>query len=114
VPKANEGASIREALVPMSKAGLGFVNVVNDQDAVTGVFTDGDLRRVLDRDVDIKRVKLSTVMAREFVKIHVNQLAAQAVDLMDKHKVSAMPVVDDEARLVGAVNMRMLLQAGVV
>ena len=114
VPKANEGASIREALVPMSKAGLGFVNVVNDQDAVTGVFTDGDLRRVLDRDVDIKRVKLSTVMAREFVKIHVNQLAAQAVELMDKHKVSAMPVVDDEARLVGAVNMRMLLQAGVV
>jgi len=88
--------------------------VVNDQDAVTGVFTDGDLRRVLDRDVDIKRAKLSTYMVRDFVKINANQLAAQAVDLMEKHKVSAMPVVDDDARLVGAVNMRMLLQAGLV
>jgi len=114
VPRAKEGDSIREALVPMSKAGLGFVNVVDDQDALTGVFTDGDLRRVLDRDVDIKRAKLSTYMVRDFVKINANQLAAQAVDLMEKHKVSAMPVVDDEARLVGAVNMRMLLQAGVV
>lgn len=114
VPRAKECDSIREALVPMSKAGLGFVNVVDDQDAVMGVFTDGDLRRVLDRDVDIKRAKLSTHMAREFVKINASQLAAQAVDLMEKHKVSAMPVVDDDARLVGAVNMRMLLQAGVV
>ena len=72
-----------------------FVNVVDDQDALTGVFTDGDLRRVLDRDVDIKRAKLSTYMVRDFVKINANQLAAQAVDLMEKHKVSAMPVVDD-------------------
>ncbi len=114
VPTASENATIREALVNMSRAGLGFVNVLNDAGALVGVFTDGDLRRALDGDLDIKSVSLGAVIARDFVTIKASRLAVEAVELMDQHKISSMPVVDDAGRLVGAVNMRLLLQAGVV
>jgi len=114
IPIAMESATIREALVNMSRASLGFVNVLNRDQQLVGVFTDGDLRRALDSDLDIKSVSLGTVAAREFVAIRASRLAVEAVELMEQHKVSSMPVVDDEGRLVGAVNMRLLLQAGVV
>lgn len=114
VPLARQDTTIRDSLVVMSKAGLGFVNVLDADGALVGVFTDGDLRRALDRDVDIKRETLATVMARRFVTARSTQLAAEAVELMDQHKISAMPVLDHDGKLVGSVNMRLLLQAGVV
>ena len=114
VPTARASTTIREALVSMSKAGLGFVNVLDGSDALVGVFTDGDLRRALDRDIDIKRESLCAVMAREFVTVKNAQLAVEAVELMEQHKISALPVVNDLGNLVGALNMRLLLQAGVV
>jgi arabinose-5-phosphate isomerase len=114
VPTARDTTTIREALVSMSKAGLGFVNVLDARDVLVGVFTDGDLRRALDRDVDIKRETLDTVMAKRFVTVRASQLAVEAVELMDQHKISAMPVLDLAGALVGSVNMRLLLQAGVV
>lgn len=114
VPTTLESATIREALVNMSRAGLGFVNVLNEKRVLVGVFTDGDLRRALDGDLDIKSVSLGSVIARKFVTINASRLAVEAVKLMEQHKISSMPVVDDEGLLVGAVNMRLLLQAGVV
>lgn len=114
LPTARDTTTIREALVGMSKAGLGFVNVLDAREALVGVFTDGDLRRVLDRDIDIKRESLVAVMAREFTTVKASQLAVEAVELMVQHKISGLPVVDDTGRLVGSLNMRLLLQAGVV
>lgn len=114
VPIARDSTTIREALVGMSKAGLGFVNVLDEKDALVGVFTDGDLRRALDRDIDIKREPLAAVMARKFTTVKASQLAVEAVELMEQYKISGLPVVDDAGRLVGALNMRLLLQAGVV
>jgi arabinose-5-phosphate isomerase len=114
VPTARDSTTIREALVGMSTAGLGFVNVLDARDSLVGVFTDGDLRRALDRDVDIKRETLDTVMAKRFVTVRASQLAVEAVELMGQHKISGMPVLSPAGALVGAVNMRMLLQAGVV
>ncbi len=114
VPRAQRDTTIRDSLVIMSKAGLGFVNVLDGEGKLVGVFTDGDLRRALDRDVDIKRETLDTVMAKRFVTVRASQLAVEAVELMDQHKISAMPVLDPAGALVGSVNMRLLLQAGVV
>ena len=105
---------IKDALFIMSKAAMGFVMVVDENSRPIGVFTDGDLRRCLDRDVDIKAVPISDVMIRSFVSISEDLLAAAAVDLMEKHKVSALPVLHADGTLAGAVNMRQLLQAGVV
>jgi arabinose-5-phosphate isomerase len=114
IPVGRDTTTIREALIIMSKAGLGFISVLDARDALVGVFTDGDLRRALDRDIDIKRESLTMVMARKFVTVKVSQLAVEAVELMEQHKISVLPVVDDAGRLVGALNMRLLLQAGVV
>lgn len=114
VPTVHEHATIREALVAMSRAGLGFVNVLDGGGRLRGVFTDGDLRRVLDRDVDIKTEPMGAVMVTRFVGVRATQLAVEAVELMEQHKISAMPVVDENGALVGAINMRLLLQAGVV
>ena len=114
VPTARDTATIREALVGMSKAGLGFVNVLDAKDSLVGVFTDGDLRRALDRDIDIKHEPLAAVMAHKFTTVKVSQLAVEAVELMEHYKISGLPAVDDAGRLVGALNMRLLLQAGVV
>jgi arabinose-5-phosphate isomerase len=114
IPVAREDATVREALVDMSRAGLGFINVLDGNGRLTGVFTDGDLRRALDRDIDIKTQAVRTVMNRGFVTMQASQLAIEAVELMEQHKVSGLPVVDRSSSLVGAVNMRLLLQAGVV
>jgi arabinose-5-phosphate isomerase len=114
IPVARCIDMIRDALVVMSKSGLGFVNVLNSDESLIGVFTDGDLRRALDRDVDIKNERLEAVMSRKFITVTATQLAVEAVSVMEETKVSCLPVVDKFGKLAGALNMRMLLQAGVV
>jgi arabinose-5-phosphate isomerase len=114
VPTAQHNMTIRDSLVVMSKSGLGFVNVLGGDGKLVGVFTDGDLRRALDRDIDIKQVTVESVMIRRFITVRASQLAVEAVELMEHHKISAMPVMSDHGKLAGAINMRLLLQAGVV
>lgn len=113
-PAVLEETTVRDALNSMSKGGLGFVSVLDGNQVVTGVFTDGDLRRALDRDLDIRSTKISSAMVRSFVSVRPDQLAVEAVDVMEKRKVSAVPVCGPDGRLLGALNMRLLLQAGVV
>lgn len=114
VPVVPLGTSIRTAIGEMSRAALGFVNVADDKNHLLGIFTDGDLRRTLDREIDIKMTPIDGVMAKKFVVAHPQQLAVEAIDLMEQHKISSIPIVDEDNMLVGAINMRILLQAGVV
>jgi len=114
VPIIQQNLVVKDALYAMSQGGMGFVVIVNADSQVIGVFTDGDLRRCLDKDIDIKTTFINDVMVKVFATIRANQLAVEAVDLMEKHKISALPVLDEEGKLVGALNMRQLLQAGVV
>jgi len=105
---------IKDSLIVMSKGAMGFVIVVDDNQRPIGVFTDGDLRRLLDRDVDIKNTRIHEVMTKAFISVKANILAVAAVDLMERNKVSSLPVVDDAGFVVGALNMRQILQAGVI
>jgi arabinose-5-phosphate isomerase len=114
VPTSAATDTVREALVAMSGGGLGFTNVVDAQRRVIGIFTDGDLRRALDGDIDIRATVMASVAKRDFVTVRPDALAVEAVDLMERRKISSMPVLDADGRLVGALNMRLLLQAGVV
>jgi arabinose-5-phosphate isomerase len=98
----------------MSKGGMGFLIVTDDARRAVGVFTDGDLRRCLDRDLDIKTALIDDVMIRNFSAVEADQLAVEAVNLMENQKVSALPVIDGERRVVGAINMRQLLRAGII
>jgi arabinose-5-phosphate isomerase len=114
VPRTSVTSTVRESLVEMSRGGLGFVNVLDASGTLVGVYTDGDLRRTLDRDVDIRTTPLEAVMTRRFTTVLPEQLAVEAVELMEHRRISAVPVVDGSRVLVGALNMRMLLDAGVV
>ena len=114
VPRVGTEQTVSRALVEMTRSRLGMTTVVDDGDRVLGVFTDGDLRRTLARDIDMKRTRIDSVMTRDCITVPPEMLAAEAVHLMQQHAINALPVVDDAGRLIGALNMHDLLRAGVL
>lgn len=112
-PTASEDTLIRDSLVVMSKSGLGFIIALNSN-KVKGIFTDGDLRRCLESGVDISITPLSKVMSKNFHLINEEDYAVDAINLMEKNKINSLPVVDKLEVLTGAINMRQLLQSGVI
>lgn len=114
IPVVSEDADLRAALLEMTAKGLGMTAVVNDQQVLVGVFTDGDLRRALDHDEDPRGLSVRDVMTRNGKTITRGMLAAEAMKLMETHKINGLFVLDDDQRVVGALNMHDLLRAGVV
>lgn len=114
LPIILDDASIADALMEMTSKGLGMTAVVNSKKALTGVFTDGDLRRMLDRALDIHQHSIREVMTVDPVVISSGHLAAEALQIMEKKKINGLIIVDAENTPVGALNMHDLLRAGVV
>jgi arabinose-5-phosphate isomerase len=114
VPRTSPETSIRACLSEMSRGGIGVVGVTDADNVLLGVFTDGDIRRVLDGNVDIFNTPISSAMTRNPTAMKAHQLAAEAAEVMERRKISAIPVIDDAGKLVGAFNMRILLRSGVV
>ncbi len=115
LPRVSDSASLSEALLEMSRKGLGMTTVVDDSGQLVGIFTDGDLRRLLDHDeIPLKSTAISQVMTRHFTAATAQMLAAEALPLMESRRINSLPVVDGAGRLVGAFNMHDLLRAGVV
>jgi arabinose-5-phosphate isomerase len=115
VPIVGTGATLGEAIVAMSGKGMGMTAVVDDAGRVAGIFTDGDLRRCLDRTLDVARVKVADVMTRTPRTIAPDRLAIDCVDLMEAvPKVTVLLVADDDRRLVGALHLHDLFRARVV
>ena len=113
LPVVNDNVSLVDALMEMSNKGLGVTAVVDGQGKLAGVFTDGDLRRAIDQGVDVYNVKVGSLMTGGCKTVGPDELAAEALRLMETHKINALLVVEGE-RLVGALNMHDLLRAGVV
>jgi arabinose-5-phosphate isomerase len=113
VPRVGPGTPLARGLVEMSRKGLGMTVVAGDDSRVLGVFT-GDLRRALDARVDVHAATMQDVMTRRCRTIGPRELAAEAVHVMETHRITALPVVDDTGALVGALNVHDLLRAGVV
>jgi arabinose-5-phosphate isomerase len=115
IPQVRETASVSAALKEMTSKGLGMTVIVDDRDRMTGIFTDGDLRRLLDHgEVNIQKLGIAEVMKRSCTCVAPGILAAEALQIMDSKRINALPVLDTEGRLVGALNMHDLLRAGVV
>lgn len=114
IPKVSENALLSEALIEMSQKGLGITTIVDKDENVLGIFTDGDLRRALDSNIDVKTCLVKDVMTKNGKDINANSLAASALALMEKHSINALVVVDDENKLTGILNMHDLLRARVV
>lgn len=114
LPLVSDQASIAEALLEMTQKGMGMTAVHDQHGTLAGVFTDGDLRRMLDRALDVRTHRISEVMTANPVVIEPGHLAAEALQIMEKRKINGLIVVDGNRRPVGALNMHDLLRAGVV
>jgi len=114
VPKVFAHTTLAEGLLEMTRKGLGMTAIVDAADHAIGVFTDGDLRRALDRAADLRATRMDEVMTRHAKTIRATNLAAEAVHLMETHRITALVVVDSNDIVVGALNVHDLLRAGVV
>ena len=114
MPRVSPDVSISEALLEMSSKGMGMTAIVDDSDGVLGIYTDGDLRRTLDRNIDLKKTRIDEVMTRNCKTVDTHDLAAEVLKLMEDHKINGALVTDDDNKLIGALNMHDLLRAGVM
>ena len=113
LPKVDIDESIEKTLIEMTQKSLGMVVVLNPDHTLAGVFTDGDVRRTLEKEISLKE-KISKVMTASCSYVKAHTLAADALALMQQKKISALVVVDDDNHPIGAFNMHDLLQAGII
>ncbi|MGQ4880348.1 KpsF/GutQ family sugar-phosphate isomerase [Billgrantia sp. LNSP4103-1] len=114
LPRVPLGSPLRDALLEITRQGLGFTCVVDEHDRLIGVYTDGDLRRTLDQYQDLSRLTVDDVMTRPGKRIAPDVLAAEAVRVMEDNLITALAVVDDEGHPIGALHMHDLLRSGVI
>lgn len=114
VPRVTADTSLADGLLEMTQKGLGMTAVVDERGRIQGIFTDGDLRRTLDRDVDLRRTSMRDVMTDHGQIVHPDQLAAETVHIMQTKRINGLLVVDEDDKLVGALNIHNLLRAGVM
>lgn len=111
IPTVPPEASVADAIREISRGGLGMTVVVSPERRVLGVFTDGDLRRAVIGHLDLKALSVSDVMTRNPRTLGPERLAAEAVEMMEKHKINQIPVIDGNGLLIGALNMHDLFKA---
>jgi arabinose-5-phosphate isomerase len=114
IPFVSHHATLKEALVEMTRCRLGMTAVLDDQGAHIGLFTDGDLRRTLEHPIDIHHTRITEVMTPGGRVVESGLLAAEALRIMETHKINGLFVVDKAGKLIGALNMHDLLRAGVL
>ncbi len=114
VPAVADATPLREALLEMTRKRLGMTAVTDADGRLVGLFTDGDLRRALDADVDVRTTPIRTVMTPDPRTAPADMLAAEALRMMETEQINGLLVVDDEQRPIGALNMRDLLLARVL
>ncbi|MBI5658727.1 MAG: KpsF/GutQ family sugar-phosphate isomerase [Nitrosomonadales bacterium] len=114
IPAVGFGAMLSDAVLEITRKGLGMTAIVDDAQRVLGIYTDGDLRRTLEKRLDFTATPVNAVMSRDPRSIAPDALAAEAVQIMERHNINQMLVVDADNRLVGALNMHDLLHAKVI
>lgn len=114
LPAVPDSATLAEAVLEISRKGLGITSVLREDGRLVGVYTDGDLRRSLERHVDFRTTRIAEVMTRHPRTVKAERLAAEAVQIMEDNRISQLIVVDDDDRPVGALNMHDLFRAKVI
>ena len=114
IPAVDAELAVSDAILEMTAKKLGMTAVVDEGRKLLGIFTDGDLRRLLAHSIDIHSTPIHQVMTRGCATVEPDRLAAETVRIMEERRISALLVIDDENRLVGALNMHDVLKAGIV
>lgn len=113
IPRVKLGTALSGALLEISSKALGMTTVVDDDGVLQGIFTDGDLRRAIDSGSDIRNAPIEQVMTRNGRTIKPGTMAAEALRIMEDHKITVLVAVDDQRRPVGVIHTHDLLKAGV-
>ena len=114
IPNVKLGASVSDALLEMSQKGLGMTAITDSENRLQGVFTDGDLRRILDDNINIKEASIDKLMTADCIAVSADMLAAEALKLMEEKRINGLIIVDSGHKPIGAMNMHDLLRSGVV
>jgi arabinose-5-phosphate isomerase len=114
VPKVTADVLLSEGLMEMTQKGLGMTAVVDADENILGIFTDGDLRRALDAGVDVRKTAMHEIMHTKCKTTTSDILAAEAVHVMEENKITGLLVTDEDGRLVGALNVHDLFRAGIM
>ena len=114
IPAVNAGVMLRDALLEMTDKGLGMTAIVDDQNSILGIYTDGDLRRTLDAGSDILTTTIHEVMHANCKTTSADVLAAEALHLLEENKITSLLVADDDGKLVGALNIHDLFREGLM
>jgi arabinose-5-phosphate isomerase len=114
IPKVSKDTLLIDALMEMTRKRMGMTTVVNPDQSLIGIFTDGDLRRALDKNIDVHITKIGEVMTTNCKTINQGILAAEAVQIMEQHGITSLVVVDKKRVPLGAIHMHDLLKAGIV
>ena len=114
LPQVKRGTPLKDALLEMTRKGLGMTAVLEDDGTLAGIFTDGDLRRTLDRGIDVRNAIIDDVMTHHGKTALADMLAAEALKIMDDHKINVLVVVDGDDRPIGALHIHDLTRAGVI
>jgi len=114
-PIVNQSTSLKEALMVVTEKKLG-VTLVSNENKVVGIFTDGDLRRCLNNEVDLKNTPIKDVMTTNFISIKSNALAIDAAEIMEKNKIFSLVVnpTINKSKSIGVITMHQLLEAGII
>jgi arabinose-5-phosphate isomerase len=114
IPSVQEDVMLSTALLEMSRKGVGMTAIVDKHEVVLGIYTDGDLRRTLEKRLDFNTTPVKSVMSANPRCISADSLAVEAVQLMEQYNINQMLVVNEQHQLVGALNMHDLLHAKVI
>jgi arabinose-5-phosphate isomerase len=114
IPAVAPDVSLSTAVLEITRKGMGMTAIVDGDGKVAGLFTDGDLRRALEKGVDLRHASMHELMTRSPRTIAATELAAEAVELMERHRISQLLVTDEQGLLIGALNMHDLLLAKIV
>ncbi len=113
IPKVTPDTKLIHTLVEMSQKAMGMTTVLNTEDQLLGIFTDGDLRRAIDRKIDIHHTPIGDIMVKNCKTIPHSMLAAEALNIMETYKITVLIIVDTDNKVIGALHMHDLLRAGV-
>lgn len=113
IPRVQMNTRLSDALLEITAKGLGMTTVMDEHNQLTGVFTDGDLRRALENNVDIHKVTIGTLIGKKCTTISGNLLAAEALGIMEEKAITALVVINDTKQLAGIIHLHDILKAGV-
>lgn len=114
IPKVPSGTLLEKAILEITSKGLGITSILNDKEELIGLFTDGDLRRSFEKGIDLKNTRIDDVMIKSFQSINADQLAVDALNLMEEKHITALPVTNDKQHIIGIIHMHDLLKSGII